>query len=55
MRLVQEQDRHLAFGDFEDHLEDVSIGELSFFQCFSLVCELFTTGLIYLTFLIEWL
>ena len=26
-RLVQEQNLHYAFGDFDDHLEDVTIGE----------------------------
>jgi hypothetical protein len=25
-RLVQQQNLHLAFGDFDDHLEDVTIG-----------------------------
>jgi hypothetical protein len=30
VRLVREQNLHFAFGDFDDHLEDVTIGELSF-------------------------
>ena len=60
MRLVQEQNLHFAFGDFDDHLEDVTIGKLSFFYfqsgCF-FVCDelLFTKGVAYFTLLIDWL
>lgn len=27
VKLVQEQNLHFAFGDFDDHLEDVTIGK----------------------------
>jgi ER membrane protein complex subunit 8/9 len=30
--LVQEQNLHFAFGDFDDHLEDVTIGKALFFK-----------------------
>ena len=30
VRLVREHNLHFAFGDFDDHLEDVTIGELWF-------------------------
>jgi hypothetical protein len=34
VRLVREQNLHFAFGDFDDHLEDVTIGELYLFSVF---------------------
>jgi len=46
VRLVREQNLHFAF---DDHLEDVTIGELYLFSMF-LLCELFTTGITHLTF-----
>ena len=30
VKLVQEQNLHFAFGDFDDHLEDVTIGKALF-------------------------
>ena len=32
VKLVQEQNLHFAFGDFDDHLEDVTIGKALFIK-----------------------